>query len=47
MCAAGAAAIVSSSNWFLLCVLQGVVAHACIVIALLESLAVDRSGMAA
>ena len=32
MCAAVAAAIVSCANWFLLCVLQRVVASACVVL---------------
>ena len=32
VCAAGAAGVVSSSNWFLLCVLQRVVVHVCAVL---------------
>ena len=32
VCAAGAAALEPGANWFLLCVLQRVVVHACVVL---------------
>ena len=32
LCAAGAAGVVSSANWFLPCVLQGVVVAVCVVL---------------
>ena len=48
LCAAVAAAVVSSANVFLLCVLQRVVVPVCIVLCVcLESVVADRSGMAA
>jgi len=47
VCAEVAAAVVSVTNVFLLCVLQRVVVPVCVVLCVLEPVVADRSGMAA